>query len=181
MTTINICILVTSSRKYFHNVKELGMLIYSVPIKSRLHHPTMSFGYSVSDFFTLSQLAVKVYKAYQNAPDDYQHISEEVAGLQGLIDKAQQHFKSTTISSGDRHHCQKALKGCKSILNDLSSFIEKYKSVASTDKRPVFKRVKLSTEDIATLRERLIANATLLSSFIRRFDISSITIITISC
>ena len=131
----------------------------------------MSLGYSVGDVIAISQLAIKVYTAYKDAPDIYGHIADEVAGLQVLIDKVEQHFKSAAISSNDRHNGQKVLKGCQSILEDLSSLIEKYKSLASTNKRLVFKRVKLGMEDIATLRARLISNTTLLSSFIRRFDI----------
>ena len=131
----------------------------------------MSLGYSVGDFIAISQLAIKVYTAYKDAPDIYGNISDEVAGLQILIDKAEQHFKSATISSNDHRNGQKILKGCQSVLEDLNSLIEKYKSLASTNKRLVFKRVKLGIEDIATLRARLTSNATLLSSFIRRFDI----------
>ena len=131
----------------------------------------MSLGYSVGDFIAISQLAIKVYTAYKDAPDIYGNISDEVAGLQILIDKAEQHFKSATISSNDHRNGQKILKGCQSVLEDLNSLIEKYKSLASTNKRLVFKRVKLGMEDIATLRARLISNTTLLSSFIRRFDI----------
>ena len=131
----------------------------------------MSLGYSVGDFIAISQLAIKVYTAYKDAPDIYGNISDEVAGLQILIDKAEQHFKSATISSNDHRNGQKILKGCQSVLEDLNSLIEKYKSLASTNKRLVFKRVKLGIEDIATLRARLISNTTLLNSFIRRFDI----------
>ena len=131
----------------------------------------MSFGYSVGDFIAISQLAIKVYTAYKDAPDIYGNIADEVAGLQVLIDRVERHFQSTTISSNDRRDGQKVLKGCQSVLEDLNSRVEKYKSLASTNKRLVFKRVKLGTEDIATLRARLISNTTLLSSFIQRFDI----------
>ena len=85
----------------------------------------MSLGYSVGDVIAISQLAIKVYTAYKDAPDIYGHIADEVAGLQVLIDKVEQHFKSAAISSNDRHNGQKVLKGCQSILEDLSSLIEK--------------------------------------------------------
>ena len=141
----------------------------------------MSLGYSVGDVIAISQLAIKVYTAYKDAPDIYGNISDEVAGLQVLIDKVEQQSKSTTISSNDRHNGQKVLKGCQSVLEDLNSLVEKYKSLASTNKRLVFKRVKLGMEDIATLRARLISNTTLLSSFIRRFDIFYYSLFSILC
>lgn len=137
-------------------------------------HLTMSFGYGVGDIIAISRLAIKVYSAYKDAPDDYKHISEEVVALQILIDKVVQHFQSTTISSHDRDNCLKAVKGCQSVLEDLNSLIEKYKSLTSTNKRLVFKRVKFGKEDITTLRVRLISNTVLLSGFVRRFVIPAI-------
>ena len=145
------------------------MLLFSI-------EDPMSLGYGVGDVFAISQLAIKVYTAYKDAPDIYGNISDEVAGLQVLVDRVERHFQSTTISSNDRRNGQKVLKGCQSVLEDLNSLVEKYKRLASTNKRLVFKRVKLGMEDIATLRARLTSNATLLSSFIQRFDISTILI-----
>ena len=130
----------------------------------------MSFGWGVGDIITISELAVKVYTAYKDAPDNYRNISEEVVGLRVLIDEAEQHFESTAISGDDRQNGEKTLKSCRSVLEDLNSLIEKYKSLASTNNSLAFKRVKLGSEDIATLRARLTSNATLLSNFIRRFD-----------
>lgn len=133
----------------------------------------MNFGWSVGDIITISELAITVYTAYKDAPDNYRHILEEVVALQVLIEGAKQHFQSITIDSNDRQNGEKVLRSCQSVLWDLNSLIEKYKSLASTDQRLIFKRVKLGSEDIATLRARLTSNATLLSSFIRRFDIST--------
>ena len=129
----------------------------------------------MGDIIAISGLAVKVYTAYKDAPDDYKHISEEVVALKILVDKVAQHFRSTNMSSNDRNDCQKVLEGCRSVLKDLNSLIEKYKSLASTtNKRQVFKRIKLSKEDIATLRVRLISNTVLLSGFVRRFVVPAI-------
>ena len=136
-------------------------------------------GWGVGDIISISKLAAKVYTAYKDAPSDYKHVAEEVNSLQSLINKAAQHFKSTTLSGNDRQECQKVLKGCQSVLGDLNSLIGKYNNLASASTSQVFQRVRLGTEDIATLRARLTSNATLLSSFIRRFDIPIIIIVCI--
>ena len=136
----------------------------------------MSFGWGVSNIVAISQLAVQVYTAYKDAPDDYKHISEEVKSLEIIINKALHHFESTTLNDNDRKEGQEVLKGCHSVLRDLNSLIEKYNGLATSNKRDFFKRIKLGTEDIGTLRLRLGTNTTLLSSFIRRFNISTITI-----
>ena len=130
----------------------------------------------MGDIVAISGLAVRVYSAYKDAPDDYRHFSEEVAALQILIDKVAQLFKSTTISSNYHYEGQKVLKGCQSVLEDLNSLIiEKYRSLASNKRHSlvafVFTRAKFGQEDILTLRVRLISNTVLLSSFVQRYVI----------
>ena len=64
-------------------------------------------------------------------------------------------------------------KGCQDVLEDLNSLVEKYNSLSSSN---LLQRVKLGTEDITTLRIRLISNTGLLNGFIQRFDISVVAI-----
>ena len=136
----------------------------------------MSFGYGVGDFMAISGLAVKVYTAYKDAPDDYRHIADEVKSLHIIINKAAPHFESTTLSDNNLQEGQEVLKGCLNVLEELDALIVKYNTLASESASPsqVLQRLKLSTEDIATLRARLTSNTTLLSSFIQRSDISAI-------
>lgn len=141
----------------------------------------MSFGWGVGDILTISQLAITVYSAYKDAPKDYKNIAEEVKSLQIIINKAAQHFKSPTLSDSDRQEGKEVLKGCQSVLEDLNSLIKDYNSVASGKTGQVFKRVMLGMEDVATLRVRLVSNTGLLSSFIRRYDILTVTIWSVIC
>ena len=135
----------------------------------------MSFGWGVGDILVISRLAVKVYTAYKDAPDDYKHISNEVKSLQNIVNKALRHFQSTALSSDIQQEGQDILKGSQDVLEDLNSLIEKYHSLSSANLNTsqIFKRVKLGTEDIATLRIRLISNTGLLNGFIQRFDVPS--------
>ena len=126
------------------------------------------FGWSVGDIIAISRLAVIVYTAYKDAPEDYRQISDEVESLKILIDKAAPYFGSTTLNTNSRQEGQKALKGCKSVLEDLNSLIEKYNSSGSSRTSQVLKRIKLGTEDIGSLRVRLISNTALLNGFIQR-------------
>ena len=131
-------------------------------------------GWGVGDI--VLNLAVTVHAAYKDGPQKYRHISDEVSSFQIILDKAMQYFNSTTLSDKDRQESQKVLKGCQSVLEDLNSFIEKYKSSASATKSQKFKAVKLGTEDFDTLRARLISNTVLLNRFILRFDIFTISV-----
>ena len=139
----------------------------------------MSFGWGVGDILAISRLAAKVYTAYKDAPDDYRHISNEVKSLQNVVNKASRHFDSTTLSGDSQQEGQDILKGSRDVLEDLNSLIEKYNSLSSANLNTskALKRIKLGTEDIATLRARLISNTCLLNGFIQRSDIYISTII----
>ena len=142
----------------------------------KIHYPTMiPPGYGVGDIIAISQLAVKVYTAYQDAPKNYRCICGEVKSLEIIINKAILHIESTTLSDDDRREGQEVLQGCQSVLEDLNSLIEKY-NLASVRRSQIVKRVKLSKEDITTLRARLISNTNLLNGFIQGLDIPIIYI-----
>ena len=128
-----------------------------------------SAGWDAGNLIAISSLAIKVYTAYKDAPDGHRQISEEVAVLQILIHKVAQHFKGTTLSSGDHHDGQKILKGCHNVLENLHSLIKKHRRLASSNKRLVLTGVSLGKEDITALQERLITNTILLNGFVRRF------------
>ena len=130
------------------------------------------FGWGVGDIIAISGLAVQVYTAYRDAPDDYKHISDEVKSLQILIDKAAPRFKS----ANSRQEGQQALKGCKDVLQGLNSVIEKYNSSGSSRTSQVLKRIRLGTEDIVSLRVRLISNTALLNAFIQRLVLVTVLI-----
>ena len=130
----------------------------------------------MGDIMAISGLAVRVYTAYKDAPDDYRNISDEVVSLHIIINKAARYFESTTLSHDEQQEGLKVLKGCENVLKELDSIIEKYNSLHSTK---VLQRVKFGGKDIATLRERLISNTGLLNSFIQRFVF--LLLLSISC
>ena len=95
----------------------------------------MNFGWGVDDIIAISELAIKVYTAYKNAPDDYKNIVKEVKLLQIIIKRAAQHFKSSVLSDNDRQEGQEVLQGCESVLGDLNSLIEKYNGLPFDESR----------------------------------------------
>ena len=92
-----------------------------------------------------------------------------------MIGKVAEHFKSTTISSDDHHYGQMVLKGCHGVLVDLYCLFEKYRRLASINKRIVLNSIKLGKENITTLHVQLISNAVLLKGFVRRCVVHFIT------
>ena len=136
----------------------------------------MSLGCGVGDIMAISGLAVKVYTAYKDAPDEYRNISDEVESLYIIIQEAAQHFEGAKLCDNTRQKGPKILKGCQNILEDLDALIIKYNSIASGSTGRVIQRIKLGTEDISSLRIRLISNTGLLNGFIQRFNTPKITI-----
>ena len=124
---------------------------------------------SARDIIAISGLAVRAHIAYKDAPDGYKHISEDVAALQVLIDKVARHFKSTNISSHDHQYGQKLWNRCQTVLEDLNSFIEKYKRLAAINKGFIFGTVKLRSKDITALHSQLISETVSMNGFVRRF------------
>ena len=125
----------------------------------------------VHDIIAIAGLAIRVSIAYKDAPGApgyYRHISEEVAALKLLVEKVAPHFKSTPMSMEDYQYGEKVLKDCQSVLEDLNSFIEKYRRLAVINRRLVLNRVKLGKEDITLLHVQLISNTVLLNGFVRR-------------
>lgn len=129
----------------------------------------MSFGFSGADFIAVYDLIAKVRTAYKDAPNEYKNIIEEVDSLRLIITNIEN--GNNNLSAKNRQDCQVVLRGCCSVLRDLNSLKEKYNSLASPNKRQFFKRVKLGTEDIASLRARLTSNTALLIAYIQRWDI----------
>ena len=129
----------------------------------------------VRDIIAITGLAVRVSGAYKDTSDDYRHIhiSEEVAALKLLIERAAPHFGGTDISREDYGYGEKVLRGCQSVLQDLNSFIEKYQRLASINKRLVLNRVRLGKVDITVLQVQLISNTVLLNGFVRRCVVRS--------
>ena len=134
----------------------------------------MSLGCGMGDIMAISGLAAKVYTAYKDAPGDYRNISDEVKSLRIVIDKAIKHLSDPTLSNNYLQEGQEVLTGCQNVLKDLEALIVKYNSLASANTSQVIDRIKLGTEDIATLRIRLISNTGLLNGFIQRSDIPTI-------
>ena len=132
----------------------------------------------MGDIIAVSRLALKVYTAYKDAPDDYRNIADEVKSLHIIIEEAARHFdESTTLRNKKQQRGKEVLEGCENVLKDLDALIGKYNALASANTRQVFRRIKLGTEDIVTLRARLTSHTTLLNGFIQRLDIATITII----
>jgi len=130
----------------------------------------MSFGVGVGDFLAVSRLALDVYTAYKDAPEDFRNISDEIKSLHIIIDRNKDKFQDKTLNSDDQIQLREILQGCTNVLRDLDKLHIKYMSLGSArgSSSQAIDRIKWSQENISELRARLTSNATLLSVFITR-------------
>ena len=132
----------------------------------------MSFGFGAGDIVTISQLAVRVYSSYKDAPEEYKRLIEDARALQIVVGVAIHYFKGDTLSEGKRQEGQVVLKGCQSVLEEMDSVVEKYNHMSPGKRRwqvLTLRRVRFGNEDLVSLRARLTSTTGLLSSFTRRF------------
>ena len=126
----------------------------------------MSFGFSVSDFVTLGQLAWKVYKSCKDAPQSFQNISQEVLSLSAVLREAEEVFSGKPLPQRTSEGLKTVGDGCHSVLKDLQSLLDRYESLGTQAKR-TWDRVGWCSNDITELRARLTSNTSLRAAFIR--------------
>jgi len=130
----------------------------------------MSFGFGVGDFLAVSKLALDVYTAFKDAPEDFRNVSDEIKSLQIIVDQQKGEFQNTTLNPDDETQLREILRGCTNVLEDLDKLHHKYMRMGSAQgsSSQAIDRIKWSQENIAELRARLTSNTTLLNTFIAR-------------
>jgi hypothetical protein len=126
----------------------------------------MSFGFGIGDFIVLGQLAWKVYKSCKDAPESFKNISQEVLSLHAVLREVEENLSAQTLPVTRQANLETIGDGCRNVLEDLQSLVDKYENLGTQSKR-TWDRMKWGYEDIAELRSRLTSNTVLLIAFIR--------------
>jgi hypothetical protein len=126
----------------------------------------MSFGFSVSDFVALGQLAWQIYKSCKESPKSFKNISQEVLSLHAVLKEVEEILSDHPLSQSKGASLATITRGCQDVLQDLQSLVRKYERLASKTKR-TWDRLRWHSNDIAELRARLTSNIVLLTAYIR--------------
>jgi hypothetical protein len=126
----------------------------------------MSFGYGIGDCVALGQLAWRVYKSYKDAPEHFKNISLEVLSLHAVLREVEENISAQTLPVTRQANLQTIGDGCRNVLEDLQSLVDRYESLGTQSKR-TWDRMKWGHESIAELRSRLTSNTVLLTAFLR--------------
>ncbi|KAL8946056.1 MAG: hypothetical protein Q9222_007493 [Ikaeria aurantiellina] len=125
----------------------------------------MSIGFSLGDLVAVGQLAWSVYKSCKEAPDSFADISQEVLSLHAVIREFGDSLATATLPASQLNGLQTVARGCRKVLSDLQTIIDRYSSLGSQSKR-TWDRLAWGKENITELRSRLISNTGLLNAFI---------------
>ena len=113
------------------------------------------------------------------APEVFGNLSRELESLHCVLDEAADSQLSHPLPPRREARLKTILDGCISVLADLQYIVQRYQSLGTDDKSS-WDRLKLSGEDIAEIRSRLVFNITLLTAFKRfafwsRYPLTSLT------
>ncbi|KAL3304025.1 ankyrin repeat protein [Colletotrichum asianum] len=131
----------------------------------------MSFGFGVGDFIAVLDKAKLYRERFADAPDHFDSLSREIASLTSILEYISRVQDQLT---GDEKaalaapikESTKLLFELDKIYNDNTS-LEKHESaskLASLDPRAVWGRLRLKSEDIQKLRQRITMNVHFLSA-----------------
>ena len=136
----------------------------------------MSFGYSVGDIITLTQLTVRTYNGWKNACGKYGDITSNLAVLQTLLmrieTEAQAPNSLISHNAEDFGGWKTLYKSCHTLVVELEEVLDKYKSLG-TNHRKNWDRIRLGNRNLDGLNGRLVRKTASLSAYISVLGISS--------
>jgi hypothetical protein len=124
----------------------------------------MSFGYSISDFIGVGELALRVYREYRHAPAQFAAISTEVGSLHLVLKDVDSTIRKRELTPEKEADLTQISNGCKGVLTDLEALLQKYQNVGKKT-RWTWDRFKWHQGDIVEMRSRVISHIGLLNSF----------------
>ena len=93
----------------------------------------MSFGFAVSDFITIGQLAWAVYKACKSAPGEFQGLARELSALHTTLHELEDEAKAPTSLLNRRDSDRKpeldsSLANLSTTPKQIKDIVERYHS-----------------------------------------------------
>ena len=123
------------------------------------------FGFSVSDFITLGQLAFKVYRSYQDAPSSFNEVSEQIKilhiNLEEVADRLEEDDRR--ILPSQRATMQEVATSCQSTLDRLEGVISQY-SAMDMQRQLTWERLRWQAQDQLQIKQDLTVKLIALSN-----------------
>lgn len=132
----------------------------------------MSFGFSIGDVITCSQLAVQTYKALQGAPKEFESLRLEFRSLNSTLKGLADELESPTslIHSANRRRQEDIsvlLQDAKTSMESLQRLVLKYSGLQSDAKRERFlKKIAFASENQQGVRDKLAIHTASINLFL---------------
>jgi ElaB/YqjD/DUF883 family membrane-anchored ribosome-binding protein len=127
----------------------------------------MSFGFSVGDFLAVIELANKIRRDFNGAPDQFKEIAQEVRTLSIVLQDAS--VNAAQFSGDQADNFQTVLSSCHALLQRLEKVVDKWSDALQHKQgkivQRIWKRLKWEPEEIRDLRSQLTSRVTLLHTF----------------
>jgi len=124
----------------------------------------MSFGFGISDFVTVPQLAWQVYSSLKDAPEDHKNLLDDVLSLHEVLtqvdDKVER--QKDSLDAREWAQLQDITKRCKEALEDIRNMLQKYRM---DGRGKTWSRVKFAGKDTTPIRTRIAAQIDRLNAF----------------
>lgn len=144
----------------------------------------MSFGFSIGDFISLTQLASRVVRDSRKACGAHDELTHEVSSLHSVLQRLKKETgkpESPLNRPGDscQDELQSILAGCKKLLKTLQTILIKYYSLSQGERsgRKLWQRIRFGNgemQDLTDLRAKLVYYTSALSLFVNMVSIGSV-------
>jgi len=136
----------------------------------------MSFGFSVGDIITLTQLTARTYNGWKKACGKYSDITSNLAVLQTLLMRIEAEAQAPNSliarNTEDFGGWKTLYESCYTLVVELEEVLDKYKSLG-TNRLKNWDRIRLGNRNLDGLSKRLVGKTTSLSAYISVLGISS--------
>jgi hypothetical protein len=136
----------------------------------------MSFGISISDIITLTQLTTRTYNGWKKACGEYAIITSDLAVLQTLLMRVEAEAETPNSlfarNPDDLKGWKTLNKSCRSLVTELEEVINKYKSLG-TSRRRTWDRIRMGNKNLDSLSRQLVRQTAGLSAFVSVLGMSS--------
>lgn len=130
----------------------------------------MSFGFSLSDVFTLAQITARTFRRWQVACGKYGDVVRELATLSGFLEQIKTDAqKSTSLlhrDEGDLSAWKTLESDCTTTLTKLEGYLNGFKTLG-TDHAENWKRLRFNSAKLATLRKGLEKHTSNIATFVQ--------------
>ncbi|KAF2688341.1 hypothetical protein K458DRAFT_427948 [Lentithecium fluviatile CBS 122367] len=138
----------------------------------------MSFGFGIGDFVVVSDKAWLIYQKCKSAPEDYATLAHSVVVLAKVLEETKDFvIQGAPSSSSKIEALVSAREGCRTTLNEVDDFLNKYTEIGRKKNRRYIQLAKFITKDVEGLKLKLANNTSLLQLSLTSLSSLSVSIV----